>query len=183
MSKTIIAVDIGKHGAICIRKPVWKGETRISPFDDPDKISIYPMPMISSELDYRALYEIIAGASKPKHVIFEKLGVIFGTSKTTAFSMGHQAGAVEMLCIALDIPFSKIHAKVWQKEMFEGTSLVTKKSKSGKSSVTDTKSTALIVAKQLFPDIKLTFGDKATKPHDGLIDALLLSEYAKRKNL
>jgi hypothetical protein len=170
MSKTIIAIDIGKHGAVCIRKK--------------DLIITKPMPMISSELDYRGLYEILAGEDTSTiHVVFEKLGVIFGTSKTTAFSMGHQAGAVEMLCIALDIPFSKIHAKVWQKEMFEGTSLVTKKSKSGKSVVTDTKATALIVAKQLFPNEKLTFGDRATKPHDGLIDALLMSEYAKRRNL
>jgi hypothetical protein len=67
--------------------------------------------------------------------------------------------------------------------MFEGTSLVTKKSKSGKSTVTDTKATALIVVKQLFPNLKLTFGDKATKPHDGLIDAVLMAEYAKRRNL
>jgi hypothetical protein len=42
---------------------------------------------------------------------------------------------------------------------------------------------ALIAAKRLFPNQKLVFGDRATKPHDGLIDALLLAEYARRLNL
>ena len=143
------------------------------------------MPMIKSELDYIELYKLLLPLQESPHalVIFEKLGVIFGTSKATAFSMGHQAGALEGMCIALGVPFHKITAKVWQKEMFQGTVLVTKKSKSGKSIVTDTKATALIVAKQLFPNQKLTFGDRATKPHDGLIDAMLMAEFAKRKNL
>jgi hypothetical protein len=171
MSKTIIAVDIGKKGAICLMNVEL-----IAPH-------IEAMPMIKDEVDYAGLYCILKPFTNHSIVIFEKLGVIFGTSKTTAFSMGHQAGALEGMCIALGIPFHKITAKVWQKEMFQGTVLVTKKSKSGKSVVTDTKATALIVAKQLFPNQKLTFGDRATKPHDGLIDAMLIAEFAKRKNL
>lgn len=176
MSKIIIAIDIGKKGAIVIRRPGYAQD------------SFFEMPMVKNELDYDKLYSILSVCTpSPKDaetiVVFEKLGVIFGTSKSTAFSMGHQAGAVEMACIALDIPYHKVPAKAWQKEMFANTSIVTKKSKSGKSTVTDTKATALIVAKQLFPNQKLTFGDKATKPHDGLVDALLMAEYAKRKNL
>lgn len=172
MSKTIIAVDIGKKGAVVVRRSGY------SPNE------FHPMPMVKDEVDYPKLFKIILGAvDKDTLVIFEKLGVIFGTSKATAFSMGHQSGALEMACIALDVRYFKVAAKAWQKEMFQGVSLITKKSKSGKSTVTDTKATALIVAKQLFPQEKLTFGDVATKPHDGLIDALLIAEYAKRKNL
>lgn len=173
MSKTIIAIDIGKKGAIVIRKP--NGEDQF-----------FPMPMVKNELDYGEIYSLFNLYTKPEEeslVIFEKLGVIFGTSKSTAFSMGYQAGAIEMACIALSLSYYMVGAKQWQKEMFQGTNLVTKKSKSGKSTVTDTKATALIVAKQLFPNQKLTFGDKASKPHDGLVDALLMAEFAKRKNL
>lgn len=173
MSKTIIAIDIGKKGAILARVGIQGGQD-----------GFYPMPMIKDEVDYNELWSILKSYDNFNPlIIFEKLGVIFGTSKATAFSMGHQAGALEGMCIALGVPFHKITAKVWQKEMFQGTVLVTKKSKSGKSVVTDTKATALIVAKQLFPNQKLTFGDKATKPHDGLIDAMLMAEFAKRKNL
>jgi hypothetical protein len=113
------------------------------------------------------------------HVVFEKLGVIFGSSKVTAFSMGYQSGAIEMMAIALGIPYTKVPAKQWQKDMFQGIDVI---KKTGKSS-NDTKAMALIAAKRLFPNQKLTFGEKATKPHDGLVDALLMAEYAKRKNL
>ena len=61
--------------------------------------------------------------------------------------------------------------------MFTGVEEITVTGKSTR----DTKAMALVAAKRLFPDAKLTFGDKATKPHDGLVDALLMSEYGKRK--
>ena len=176
MSKTIIAIDIGKKGAICIYRPSGY------PYHE-----FHPMPMIKDSLDYTKLLSILtpnnAESTDTTLVIFEKLGVIFGTSKATAFSMGHQCGAIEAMCIALGLQYYMVGAKVWQKEMFQGTNLITKKSKSGKTSVTDTKATALVVVKQLFPKQKLTFGEKATKPHDGLVDALLIAEFAVRKNL
>lgn len=174
MNKIIIAVDIGLRGAVCIR----------TDNPAPDDIQIHPMPLVGKDVDYKKLHDLLVLYKNEKLiVIFEKLGVIFGTSKATAFSMGHQCGALKMLCIALNMPYYMVSAKVWQKDSFQGTNLVTKKSKSGKSVVTDTKATALIVVKQLFPDQKLTFGNRATKPHDGLIDSLLLSEFAKRRNL
>lgn len=163
-----IGIDIGKNGAICI-------------YHNVGTLEVYPIPMIGTEVDYRALYEMLVRFRGKGVTVFEKLGVIFGTSKATAFSMGHQAGAVEMACIALDMPFTKVPPKVWQKEMFTGITEISKSSKSGKSSVRDTKAMALLAVKQLFPKQKLTFGEKATKPHDGLIDAILMAEYARRK--
>ena len=62
--------------------------------------------------------------------------------------------------------------------MFMGISEITRKSASGKTDVRDTKAMALLAVKQLLPKQQLTFG-KQSKPHDGLVDALLLREYAK----
>ena len=163
-----IGVDIGKSGGICIQEK-----------DCP--LRLMEMPMIKSELDYHELHKLLEPYEAGNGTIaFERLGVIFGTSKATTFSMGHQAGAVEMCCVALSIPFIKVLPKVWQKEMFLGVDEILKQSKSGKTQVRDTKAMALIATKRLFPNQKLTFGEKATKPHDGLIDALLISEFAKR---
>lgn len=166
MNRKYIGVDIGKSGAIVI-------------IDDSSIVS-HPMPMIGTEVDYAFLKDIIENATQHKnaHIVFEKLGVIFGTSKATAFSMGHQSGAIEMLAITLSVPYTKIPAKQWQKEMFQGVEEITKTGKSSR----DTKAMALIAAKRIFPDTQLTFG-KAKKPNDGLIDALLMAEYARRKNL
>jgi hypothetical protein len=44
----------------------------------------------------------------------------------------------------------------------------------------DTKAMALMAVKRLFPNQKLTFGERATVPHDGLVDALLMAEYSRR---
>ncbi|NBO99575.1 MAG: hypothetical protein EBU90_05540 [Proteobacteria bacterium] len=168
MTKGYIGIDIGKKGAI-----VYKTVD--------GSIQAYKMPMIKNELDYAFLHDILKimvsahkhSYKKPPHLVFEKLGVIFGSSKATAFSMGHQSGAVEMLAIALELPYTKIPAKQWQKEMFIGVDeIVNSKNKR------DTKAMALVAAKRLFPDSDIT---TAAKPHDGMIDALLMAEYAARK--
>jgi hypothetical protein len=82
-----------------------------------------------------------------------------------------------MACIALSIPYVKIPAKTWQAKMFIGVEEITKVSKGKKKR--DTKAMALIAIRRLFPKLKLTFGERAVKPHDGLIDAVLMSEFAK----
>jgi hypothetical protein len=174
MSKGYIGIDIGKKGAIVYQHADLE-------------IEAHPIPMIKDEVDYAFMYDIVqhmcnrhmtAHNCNP-HIIFEKLGVIFGSSKATAFSMGHQSGAVEMMAISLGIPYTKIPAKQWQKEMFTGVEEITVTGKSSR----DTKAMALVAAKRLFPGRSFVFGERASKPHDGYVDALLMSEYAKRKSL
>ena len=172
----VIGIDIGKQGAICIQEKDQQG--RLMP------MRCHKMPMIKTELDYQTLYKLLEPYEGGNgRVIFEKLGVIFGSSKQVAWSMGHQSGAVEMACVALSIPFIKVPAKEWQKAMFTGVDEITrtanKLSKTGKP-VRDTKAMALVAIKRIFPTLKLTFGDRATIPDDGLIDAALMSEYGKR---
>lgn len=171
MSKVYIGVDIGKQGGIAVISN--------------EGVQTFQMPKIKTELDYHALanmFEGFANKYDDMHISFEKLGVIFGSSKQTAFSMGEQSGCIEMLCLCSSTPYTKVRAVDWQKEMFIGLDQITKPSKTGKP-VRDTKAMALMGIKRLYPTLKLTFGDRATVPHDGLIDAVLLAAYAKRKNL
>lgn len=162
--KNYAGIDIGKSGAIVMLS---------------NDITSIKMPMINKELDLYSLNGVFEKLKADEyHVVFEKLGVIFGSSKITAFSMGEQSGIMEALCVAHKIPYTKVRAVDWQKEMFQG---ITKIQKAGKQS-TDTKAMALIASNRLFPTVTKTFNN-ATKPHDGLIDALLMAEYAKRKNL
>lgn len=170
MSKVYIGIDIGKHGAIASIFPNGK-------------ILVEKMPMIKTELDYSSIPGTLNQVGYQSYVVFEKLGVIFGSSKQTAFSMGEQSGAVEMSCICQSIPYTKVRAVDWQKQMFQGVDQITKPSKTGKKQVRDTKAMALMAIKRIFPELKLTFGDRATVPHDGLIDAVLMAEYARRNNL
>lgn len=47
----------------------------------------------------------------------------------------------------------------------------------------DTKPAALMRARQLWPDMQWTATPRSTKPHEGLIDAALIAEYARLSNL
>lgn len=164
MSIVNVGIDIGKSGAI-----VWQDGR--SPL-----IQLLPMPMIKNELDIHEINRILSlFDNKNTHVVFEKLGVIFGSSKKTARSMGLQEGAIEALCVAHKLPYTKVPAKTWQKEMFEG--LTEMKRTDGKR---DTKAMALVITKRLFPEVNLLATPRSTVPHDGIVDALLLSEYCRR---
>lgn len=163
MTKTYIGIDIGKKGAIAVIKE--------------DSIDTFKMPIIKDQVDTGSLFSILTSYSHT-HIIFEKLGVIYGSSKQTAFSMGYQMGLVEAFCVAMEIPYTAVRAKDWQKEMFKHTTVINKPGKTSK----DTKAMALVTIKRLFPTLSLTYG-RATKPHDGLIDAVLIAEYARKNNL
>jgi hypothetical protein len=171
--KTYIGIDIGKKGAICV-------------LSSDLSVEFNKIPLIKDQIDYAFLFDMIqnmqskciTSSGMNPTVVFEKLGVIFGSSKTTAFSMGYQSGAVEMMCIALGLPYVKVNAKDWQKEMFQGVPEITKTGKTSR----DTKAMALIAAKRLYPKTNLVFSG-SKKEHDGLVDALLIAGYAQRKNL
>ena len=162
-----IGIDIGKSGAYYIMG------------DDGSEISRGPVPMVGKEVDWHKFnqgishYEAFNGM-----VVFEKLGVIFGSSKKTAFSMGYQAGAIEMMCIANSIQYTMVPAKKWQTEIFDGQTKIFKK---GIKGPLETKKMALIAAKRLFPKVNLLMTERSSVPHDGLVDALLMAEYARRK--
>ena len=53
--------------------------------------------------------------------------------------------------------------------------------KTGSKTKVDTKAMALMAAKRLFPKVNLIMTERSTTPHDGLVDALLMAEYARRK--
>ena len=164
MSKVYVGIDIGLKGAVA----------RIA---DEEESTGFKMPLLGKEEDPHDIIEELRELNA-EHIVFEKLGVIFGTSKATAYSMGKQSGIIETACICLGVPYTAVRAKEWQKDMFTG---VTEAKKSnGKR---DTKAMALTVCKRIFPGVKLTMSDRATVPHDGYVDALLMAEWAKRKNL
>lgn len=168
MSKIYIGIDIGiTKGAIAIMRG--------------NLITGHEMTVFKGNLDISGLNKIITNyvsESVDVHVIFERLGVIYGSSKKTAFSMGYQMGCIEALCVANNIPYTAVQATKWQKQMFADIQVINKTGKSSK----DTKAMALVAVTKLFPTLKLTFG-RQVKPHDGFVDAVLIAEYARRNNL
>lgn len=154
----IIAIDIGLEGAVC----EYSGQ-----------ISYWTMPIIGNQVDYQNLCDRIS--KENAHVVFEDLKSLYAVSASSTWSLASQAGAVEMMCVALKLPFTKVAPKDWQKEMFQGIPPIRKSS--GKA---DTKKMALIAAKRLFPNLSFLATEKSRVPHNGIVDAVLIAEWARR---
>jgi Holliday junction resolvasome RuvABC endonuclease subunit len=90
-----------------------------------------------------------------------------GVSST--FTIGQGFGQLEGICAGLNLPYTIVMPREWQKEMFKGLP-------KGKP-----KDHSKLIAQQLFPDITFKKSARCTKIHDGMTDAILIAEYARRK--
>lgn len=175
MEKTFIGIDVGKDGAITYVTPNGNWTS-------------YKMPLIGKEVDTNRLSEIIKniaiGSLKEGWNVFgciEDVHAIFGSSAKATFQFGRNAGMLEMALVANEIPFALVQPKAWQKEMWQGVPIVKRLSKSGKTKVTDTKKTSEIACKRLFPNMDLRATERCKTNDEGIIDSVLICEYARRK--
>jgi hypothetical protein len=85
------------------------------------------------------------------------------------FSTGFGYGMfIGMLC-GMDVTTDTVHPKTWQKEFFKRDTSKT------------TKEQALEAVRMLFPDTDLFATERSTKPNDGIVDAILIAEWGRRK--
>jgi len=166
MEKVFYGVDLGKKGGIVVLK---NGAI----------IHKEVMPLVADEdVDVKAIGRIFKKFGvENAHVVFEKFSGFFGYNKNAAVSLSRQSGMIESLIILMGIPYTKVLPKTWQKVVWENTKMLEKAD--GKK---DTKAISLVTAKRLFPKENFIL-PKCKKEHDGLIDALLLAEYGRRKGL
>lgn len=171
-STLYIGIDPGKNGYICIN---YKGS-----------IEFKRMPLIGKEYDVKELSNIfktlhtLSDMVTFTHCVIEDVHAMFGSAAGATFEFGYGVGLLEMALVSNDIAFTKVAPKKWQKQMFEGIPEQKKPSSTGKTMKVDTKLMALQAAKRLFPNIDLRDTERAKKPHDGKVDALLICEYANR---
>jgi hypothetical protein len=161
-------IDPGKDGAIVI---IHK-----------DDIKIYGFPKIGTEYDFEGLNNIFKLLAKIKglHVVIEDVKKMPKMFSSGDWMLSRSKTSLEVLCVVHKIKFTLVHAKTWQKEMHEGVPPM--KRANGKK---DTKSMSEVAAKRLFPDMDFRSPyrkrENVKNSHDGVIDALLMAEYAKRK--
>lgn len=176
-----VGIDIGLQGGICCRSTTGQ-------------FSIQSMPLLSystkkagkrvykKKVDFEQVFKILCYfKGKNVHVSFEKLQGIFGASKKSSVNLAEQAGHFKAFCIALKLPYTEIHPKIWQAELFRGidTTNAKRKSRFTDGQVTDTKELALRAFKKRFPDVPVP--KKGKRILDGCIDSALICEYIKLK--
>lgn len=182
-----IGIDPGKKGAIVILDTA--GLTYAVPYEGMDT----PMELLHPRTwsPFAVLEKATAG---------HKQGV------TSNFSFGENYGAWRMALHAGKISHQIVTAQTWQKVMIEGKPSPPARLKEIKAGLkywkgaNDAKSKALKkekgrlkaehkkaikayaaeVAVGLFPNVDFHRGPKSGRPHEGVVDAILIAEYARR---
>jgi len=118
-------------------------------------------------------------------VVMENLRSLFGMSAKSNFTFGYNNGVIVAIVEMLKLPYIKVHPRIWQQSLWMGVKTVKvstgKKDKEGKmKQKTDTKATSLLAAQRLFPKEKFLETERCKVPHDGIVDAVLMAEYARR---
>lgn len=145
-----------------------------------------------SDYDLYQLSDIISGTrQRYTNVIcvMEQIHALYGSSAKATFSFGEIFGKLQALLVANKIPYVLVPPKQWQKEIWTNADMVVnyKKVKVKDKEITkkevDTKATSIKAAKRLFPNIDFRKSERCKNLDDNKVDATLMSEYARRKNL
>lgn len=114
-----------------------------------------------SEAAYVTLCYQLKGRCK---AVLEKVGARPGQGTRSMFSFGENYGYIRGVLEAFSIPYQTVTPQKWKKEF----------------SVTSDKSTSIKAAQRLYPEVCLKKTDRCKKDHDGMAEALLMAEYARR---
>ena len=95
----------------------------------------------------------------------EKVGAMPGNGSVSMFRFGQSFGFIIGVLTAFEIPFQLVPPRVWKKEF----------------SLDNDKKKSIETAQRLFPDVNFLPTDRSRKPSDGMCEAVLLCEYARRK--
>ena len=147
-----IGVDPGKKGGYAA---ILMGRAETHPWDD-----------VAFAFFIDMMYEKRLALQEPIVCAVEKVGAMHGQGVKSMFSFGHSLGYIEGVLTAEDISYQLVPPATWKREF----SLI------GKD-----KAASVEVCRKLFPGVNLLPTDECRKESDGMAEALLLAEYARRK--
>ena len=174
MERVYLGIDVGEKGFLTLNT---NEGFRFYSIKDND---FYKLGDILK--DIKELYPNVVCAMEEVHAIF-------GSSAKSTFTFGEINGLLKGLLIANKIPYHLVPPKVWQKEIWDNKDMViTYKNVIVKDRPTtrkeiNTKQTSLNAAKRIFPNVDLRRTERCKNFDDNKCDSLLISEYARRKNL
>lgn len=118
-------------------------------------------------------YDKVVMTVEDVHALFK---VSASSTGTLMESKGQIEGIMSLYAFANDkVSYQMLAPKTWQKEVWTHADKVFKAAK------VDTKATSLSCAKKLWPTEKFLATPKCKVPHDGIVDALLICEAARRR--
>lgn len=178
--KCYMAIDPGSKGFIVTQ---CDGEFSFYSIEDND---LYQLSEIMDKI--RNTYSNLV-------CVIEDVHAIGNSAASSTFTFGFNKGYLVGLLAANKIPYVLVQPKTWQKEMWLNSDMVinykkikvvdkkTKEEKEITRKEVDTKNTSINAAKRLFPQIDFRKSERCKNLDDNKVDATLMSEYARRKNL
>ena len=102
--------------------------------------------------------------SGPVFAVIEKVHSMPKQGVASSFSFGENFGLVKGLLYAHNIPFQEVSPNKWKRAF----------------GVTSDKQSSIDAAQALFPSVDMRATQRCKKPHDGIAEAFLMAEYARR---
>jgi hypothetical protein len=160
----VIGIDPGHNGGFVALK-------------DGKVVSKLVMPKVGKDIDFDKLGRFFRFYKKRGAVVYlEKVmgrGGAWGATQN--FNFGQCYGAIMGVTAVLKLRYILVSPATWQKVSFKGIPVVYKTGKKKKTK--DTKAMALMASKRLFPSANFAPTERSKKPHDGLVDAVLIAYY------
>lgn len=107
----------------------------------------------------------VAGQAPSIICCVEKVNAMPGQGVVSMFNFGHNLGLIEGLLTGYEIPYQMVPPQTWKKEF----------------SLSSDKSKSIEVCQKLFPGVSLLATPRSRKPNDGMAEAILMAEYARRR--
>lgn len=127
----------------------------------PDTEAVFPF----DQDGYKNALEGLKGFAGNCRCCLERVGAMPGQGVNSMFHFGENYGFIQGMLTAYSIPYELVTPNKWKKEF----------------QVTGDKNSSIAVCKRLFPYVSLHRTNRCKKDHDGMAEALLMAEYAKRR--
>lgn len=126
-----------------------------------DRIGVIPFDIA----EYKNALDGLMGYEDGFRCCLERVGAMPGQGVNSMFHFGENFGYIQGLLTAFEIPYELVTPQKWKKEF----------------QITGDKNSSIAVCKRLFPGVSLRRTDRCKTDHDGMAEALLMAEYARRK--
>lgn len=150
-----IGIDPGMYGGIAIQFSNRKAVATATPLDVNKNIDIVKLKdWISLQVDMR-----------PTLVAIERQGAMPGQGVSSTFKLGFGTGMLHGMLLSMGLEFEVVDSRRWKNRVLKGT--------------LKDKQAAIDYSLSHFSYISLLRTSRSRKPHDGIADAICISEYAR----
>ena len=146
-----IGIDVGKNGGFAV---IYDEDNYVAyPWDDKNFVA--------------QMWDVFQTVESKERIItcVEKVGSMPHQGVTSSFNFGKSAGFIEGVLNAIGIPYQLIPPQRWKKEF----------------TLNSDKQKSIEVCESLFPRASLLPTERCKKKSDGMAEALLMAEYARRR--